>query len=88
MLSTVADNLWSNEVCKRMVEMIKEGIKKVKGEEDVSRQMAMTWTVVAKNCLSMKTGFSTSQLVLGRSPTIPNLMGENSSSILERGQEE
>ena len=55
--------------------MIKEGIKKVKGEEDVSRKMVMTWTVAAKNCLSMKNGFSANQLMFGRNPTLPNLIG-------------
>ena len=66
-LSTAANSPQSNGVCKRMVEMMKEGIKKVKGE-DITRQMAMTWTVSVKNCLSMKNGFSPKQL--------PNLMGE------------
>ena len=39
-------------------------IKKVKGEREVSRQMAMMWTVEAKNCLTMKDTFAPSQLVL------------------------
>ena len=42
MLSTAADSPWSNGICERMVGMMKEGLKKVKGEEDISRQMAMT----------------------------------------------
>ena len=70
--------------------MINEGIKKVKREEGIFRQMAMTWTwtEAAKNCLSMKNSFSPNQLVFGRNPILTNLIRENNPSSLERGREE
>ena len=64
--------------------MIKEGIKKVKGEKDVSRNMAMAWTVVGKNCFRMKNGFSLKQLVFQRYLILRKLMGENNPASLER----
>ena len=42
--------------------MIKEGIKKVKGEEVISRQMVMTLTMAVKNCVSMKISFLPNKL--------------------------
>ena len=41
-LSTAADSPWSNGICERMVGMIKDGIKKIKGEEGITWLIAMT----------------------------------------------
>ena len=71
-----------------MVGMVKEGLRKVKGEREVSRHMAMMWMVSAKNSLGMRDGYSPNQLVFGRNPNLPNLLGENTPSSLERGGEE
>ena len=45
-------------MCERMVGMIKEGLRKVKGKEDVSRHMVIMETVATKNGLGMREGFS------------------------------
>ena len=42
--------------------MVKEGLRKVKGEKDVSRHMVMMWAVSPKNSLGMKEGYSLNQL--------------------------
>ena len=42
----------------------------------------MTWTMAVKN------GFSPNQLVFGRNPVLPNLIGENNPSSHERGGQE
>ena len=60
----------------------------MKGEEKVSRQMSMMWTVAAWNGLMMKDGFSPGQLVFERNQYLLNLIGENNPSSLERGEEE
>ena len=60
LLGTAAESQWSNGVCERMVGMVK----------DVSRHMAMMWTVPAKNSLGMKNGYSPNQLVFGRNPNL------------------
>ena len=78
MLSTAGERPWSNGVCER-------GLGKVKGEEDLSRHMVMMWTVAAKNGLGMREGFTPNQLVFGRNPILPNLIGKNTSNSLERG---
>ena len=47
-------------MCERMVGMLKEGLNKVKGEEDISRRMMMMiWTVASENCWGMKIGVFT-----------------------------
>ena len=52
--------------------MLKEGLRKVKGDKDVPTHMAMMWT--AKNSLGMKDGYSPNQMVFGRNPNLPNLL--------------
>ena len=42
----------------------------------------------AKNSLGMKDEYSPNQLVFGRNPNLPNLLGENTTISLERGSEE
>ena len=48
----------------------------------------MMWTVAAKNGLGMREGFSPNQLVFGRNLTLPNLIGKDTPSSLEREGEE
>ena len=85
MSGTMAESHWSNGVCEKMIGMVKEGLQKVKGKENVTRQMAMMWTVAAKNSLGMRDGFSPNQLVFGRNPNLPNLMPrENMPNSLDK----
>ena len=60
----------------------------MKGEREVSRHMAVMWMVSAKNSLGMRDGHSPNQLVFGRNPNLPNVLGENTPSSLERGLKE
>ena len=65
---------------------MKEGLRKVKGKKDVSRQMAMMWMVSAKNSLGMKDGFSLNQFMFGRNPNLSNLFGREYSKKLREGE--
>ena len=62
----------------------------MKVEEGIDDSMALRWVVCARNCLVNNGGFSPNQLVFGKNPLLPNLMGEESSSPAsrEKGMEE
>src|SRR5215469_7839953 len=73
-LSTPAESPWSNGKCERMVRLVKDGMRKLLEEETRNFEIALNWTLAAKNCLMMKSGYSPNQLVFGRNPYIPNIM--------------
>ena len=62
----------------------------MKDDEEVDLSVALRWAVCARNCLVNNGGFSPNQLVFGKNPSLPNLMGEESSSPAsrEKGMEE
>lgn len=74
--STPAKSPWSNGKCEKMVGLIKEGVSKLMEEEVSDSDIALSWTVSAKNSLLMKSGFSPNQLVFGRNIRLNNLTGE------------
>ena len=88
-LVTAAGSPWSNGLCEKTVGILKESLRKMRDEE-VDDNTALRWVVCARNCLMNNGGFSPNQLVFGKNPILPNLMGEESSSpaSLENGTEE
>ena len=90
LLATAAESPWSNGLCEKTVGILKESMRKMRDEEDVSCKMALRWVVCARNCLVNNGGFSPNQLVFGRNPALPNLVGEESSNPAsrEKGTEE
>lgn len=90
MLATAAESPWSNGLCEKTVGILKETWRKMVEEEGVDGSIAMRWAVCARNCLMSNGGFSPNQLVFGKNPSLPNLMGEESSSPAsrEKGMEE
>ena len=67
--------------------LIKDSLRKLK-EERIPRNIALTWTVGAKNSLMIKGGFSPNQLVFGKKLSIPNITGELIPVLTEIGGEE
>ena len=90
LLATAAESPWSNGLCEKTVGILKESWRKMKDEEGIDDSMALRWVVCARNCLVNNGGFSPNQLVFGKKPLLPNLMGEESSSPAsrEKGMEE
>lgn len=72
-LSTAAESPWSNGMCEKTVGILKETLRKMKEEGVKDKQLALSWAVNARNCLSMTGGFSPHQLVFGRNPSLPSV---------------
>ena len=89
-LTTAAESPWSNGLCEKTVGILKDSMRKMRDNEEVDLSIALKWVVSARNCLVNNGGFSPNQLVFGKNPSLPNLMGEGSSSPAsrERGLEE
>ena len=90
LLATAAESPWSNGLCEKTVGILKESLRKMRDDEEVDLAIALRWVVSARNCLVNNGGFSPNQLVFGKNPFLPNLMGEESSSPAsrEKGLEE
>ena len=82
-LATAAESPWSNGLCEKTVGIIKESLRKMR-EEEVELNLALKWVVSARNSLINNGGFSPNQLVFGKNPSMPNLMGDNTSSPASR----
>jgi hypothetical protein len=87
MKSTPAESPWSNGICEKWVGLIKDSLRKLKGEENVELKIGLGWSVAAKNALYNNKGFSPNQLVFGRNPALPNVIGEINPAMIEEGNE-
>ena len=63
-----------------------EWLKKVNGERDISKQMAMVWKAGTR-ILIIKGGFASNQLGLGRNTILPNLITLERVRIFEGNPE-
>ena len=80
LLTTAAESPWSNGLCEKTVGILKDSLRKMRGNEEMDIEIALRWVVSARNCLVNNGGFSPNQLVFGRNPSLPNLMGEEFQS--------
>lgn len=69
--STAAESPFSNGICERHNALIGEMTNKVIKDVGCSLDVALMWSVHAKNSLINIYGFSPYQLVMGRNPNIP-----------------
>ena len=72
-LTTAAESPWSNGVCERQNAVLGEGVRKIMDDTNCSLNIALAWTVSARNSLSNHSGFSPNQLVFGQNPSLPNV---------------
>lgn len=90
--TTAAESPWSNGLCERHNALIASNIHKVRLDVGCSVEVALAWSLSAKNCLANVQGFSPNQLVFGRNPNLPNVLDnkvpannvECVSKVLER----
>ena len=88
--TTAAESPWSNGLCERHNLVIADMITKTMKDTGCSVELAVHWSVNAKNSLYNVHGFSPYQLVFGRNPNFPNILtdklpalyGEVSSDII------
>ena len=64
--TTAAESPWSNGLCERHNGLIGRNIHKVRLDTGCSLEIALAWSVSAKNCLANVYGFSPNQLVFGK----------------------
>ena len=73
-MTTAAESPWSNGLCEKTVGLIKDVLRKLR-EESINKNIALAWSVSARNTLMNNGGFSPCQLVFGKNPILPNVIG-------------
>ena len=89
LLTTAAESPWSNGICERLNGTLADIVNKIIDETNCGVQMALAWTVAARNALTNKAGMSPNQLVFGFNPAFPNIYDSNlPASSLENASTE
>ena len=73
-LTTAAESPWSNGITERHNALLAGMVEKVREDTKCSLEIAVAWSVSAKNSLKNVHGFSPNQLVFGRNPNVPTVM--------------
>ena len=89
-LTTAAEFLWSNGITQRHNGIIANMVTKVHQESYCSFEIALAWSVAAKNASKNLCGYSPNQLVFGKNPNmqttlnskLPTKEGKTSSQII------
>ena len=79
--TTAAESPWSNGLCERHNAVIADMVTKVKDDTGCSLDLAVNWSVNAKNSLSNVHGFSPYQLVFGKNPKLPNVLADKPPAL-------
>ena len=75
--TTAAEAPWSNGICERHNAVIGHMVDKMIDDSNCSLEIALAWSINAKNSLHNVYGFSPSQLVFGRNPNLPATLNDN-----------
>ena len=75
-ITTAAESPWSNGICERQNAVIADGVRKVMADTNCKLDVALAWTISARNTLANHSGFSPSQLVFGQNPGLPNVFSD------------
>ena len=79
--TTAAESPWSNGLCERHNAIIADMIMKVREDTSCSIELAVAWSINAKNSLANVHGFSPYQLVFGKNPRIPNILTDKPPAL-------
>ena len=71
-MTTAAESPWSNGICERQNAVLADSVRKIMSDSNCSVDVALAWSVAARNSLSNHSGFSANQLVFGQNPNLPN----------------
>ena len=72
--TTAAESPWSNGLCEKHNAVIERNIHKVRLETGCCVEIALAWSLCAKNSLANVYGFSPNQLVFGKNPNLLNFL--------------
>src|SRR5215469_17901714 len=75
-ICTASFSPWSNGICEKTVGILKESLRKLKEDGGSNKEIALDWTVNARNTLNMSSGFSSHQLVFGKKPYYTTIENE------------
>ena len=70
--TTAAESAWSNGLCEWHNASLANNVLKTMNDAECSLEMAVHWSIAAKNALSNVYGFSPNQLVFGRNTNLPS----------------
>ena len=79
--TTAAEAPWSNGLCERHNAVIGDMVTKVREDTGCSVDMAVAWSINAKNSLANMHGFSPYQLVFGKNPNLPNFLHDKPPAL-------
>ena len=80
-LTTAAESLWSNGITERYNALLAGMVEKVMEDTNCSLEIAVSWSVSAKNALKNVHGLSPNQLVFGRNPNIPTVLNNKPPAL-------
>ena len=69
-ICTASFSPWRNGICEKTVGILKESLRKLKEDGGSNKEIALDWTINARNTLNMSSGFSPHQLVFGKKPLL------------------
>ena len=72
--STAAESAWSNGMVERHNGILANMIDKILSDVNCDLEIALSWSIAAKNALNNVFGFSPNVLVFGRNPNLPNIL--------------
>ena len=81
MKTTAAQSPWSNGVCERKNAVIGDSVRKIVDEEKCCVEIALAWTISARNSLANNHGFSPNQLVFGENPNLPSVYHDKAPAM-------
>ena len=84
--TTAAESPWSNGICERHNAVLADMIRKVIHDTGCNIDLAVSWSVNAKNSLANVHGFSPYQLVFGKNPKLPNVLYDKPPALYNHDQ--
>ena len=81
--TTAAESPWTNGLVERHNAVLGLTVRKIMDDLDCDIDIAVGWTISAKNSLKSVHGFSSNQLVFGCNPNFPNML-DNKPPALEK----
>ena len=87
-MTTAAESPWSNGLVERHNATLAETLHKVLAEHPVNLDVALAWSIQAKNSLTNVHGFAPVQLAIGFTPQLPNVMSNKPPALEQRSSQD
>ena len=80
-LSTAAESPWQNGITERHNAIISNMVDRILEDVNCSIEVALAWALSAKNSLKNVFGYSPNQLVFGKNPNLPTVIGSEPPAL-------